>query len=260
MTDCFFGIDLGSSFTKLCVVDESEEVVFRSVFPTLSRDRDSLNRNLGYVRTNFSVRSTCVTGYGRMSFEEGNIKKTELVCSAVGASKTFPYRKTVIDIGGEDIKVIVCEERGKVERFYMSDKCAAGTGAFIMEVAQKAELEIEEMSRLARSSSSARDLNSFCTVFAKTEILQWKFANVPLEDMAKGIYLSVVSRIAKLSYDPSLPVVLCGGVITYHSFVGDLLKERLPVEVLISEEPQYVSAYGASLIAKREAGVEVMGY
>ncbi|MEE9167510.1 MAG: acyl-CoA dehydratase activase [Candidatus Neomarinimicrobiota bacterium] len=252
MTDCFLGIDLGSSFTKLCVVNGEGDVLFRTVFPTLSRDKESLQQNLDHVHHIFPIQSSCATGYGRMSFEKARSKKTELVCSAVGASKDFPYRKTVIDIGGEDIKVIVCEDAGKVEHFYMSDKCAAGTGAFLMEVAEKAELEIGEMSRLASSSSSKRELNSFCTVFAKTEILQWKFADVPVEDIARGIYLSLVSRIMKLSYDPGFPVILCGGVIGFHPYVGELLKERLPVEVVIPEEPQYVSAYGASLIARRE--------
>lgn len=252
MSDSFLGVDLGSSYTKICVIDNKDNVQFRTVFPSLTRDGDTLSKTLDHLRNSFSVRSVCATGYGRMNFEECDVKKTELVCSSVGASRDFPYRKTVIDIGGEDIKVVVSSDGGKVDHFYMSDKCAAGTGAFIMEVADRVKLDIEEMSRMARSSSSARELNSFCTVFAKTEILQWKFDNVPDEDIARGIYLSVVSRILKLKLDRTLPVILCGGVICYHPYVGNLLTERMPVDVKVPQEPQYVSAYGAALIAKRK--------
>lgn len=253
MADYFFGIDLGSSFTKLCVIDSDDKVQFKTVFPTLSRNRNKLQENLDFVYENFAIQSRCATGYGRVTFTDCDVKKTELICSAVGASKDFPYRKTVIDIGGEDIKIIACDGMGKVEHFHMNDKCAAGTGAFIMEVAEKAELGDEDMSRLAQASNSIKELNSFCTVFSKTEILQWKFSGVSPEDMAKGIYLSIVNRIARMSYDRNLPVILCGGVIDFHPYISEILKERLPMEIHVPEDPQYISAYGAALIAMREA-------
>ncbi len=245
----YLGADLGSSYTKLVVIEGSGRSVYAEVMPTLTRRGDRLAQSLERIRGRHTIAATCATGYGRGSLD-ADLKKTELVCAATGVAGEYPFEKTLIDIGGEDIKIIQSGARGEIINFYMNDKCSAGTGAFISEIATKVELEIGEMSDLARQSSSDRTLNSFCTVFAKTEMLGWKFGDVPPEDMARGIYMSIVTRLAKLPIRSDLPVLLCGGVIAYHPYLGDLLARELALDVRTITEPQYVAALGAALQAR----------
>ncbi|MFQ6675040.1 MAG: acyl-CoA dehydratase activase [Fidelibacterota bacterium] len=245
----YLGVDLGSVYTKFVVVDSKGKARYRRVIPTLTRRRETFQEVLEEIHSRFGVAGTCSTGYGR-NILNGTLKKTELICASVGVSGVHPFPKTIIDIGGEDIKIIQSGPRGEVERFTMNDKCSAGTGAFITEIAEKAEMDVEEMSDLARKSSSERVMNSFCTVFAKTEILGWKFDGVPIEDMARGIYLSIVNRICKLPVPTGLPVFLCGGVIAYHGYLGDLLGEKLGVDVTVFPHPLYAVAQGAAILAR----------
>jgi predicted CoA-substrate-specific enzyme activase len=249
----YLGIDLGSSYTKLVVLDEQEQIQYRQVIPTLSRNRRRLPDTLAEIEQRFHLRGTCATGYGRNSFNyDSPLKKTEIICASVGVSHSHPQLKTVMDIGGEDIKIIASGPRGEVVSFFMNDKCSAGTGAFITEIAERVDLDIAEMSTLAAASRSQRELNSFCTVFAKSEILGWLFDGVPLEDIARGIYLSIASRIQKMRYDPSLPIILCGGVIKYHPYLREILGQKLGAEIRVAEQPLYQGAIGAALLALRE--------
>lgn len=249
MPDSYYlGIDLGSSYTKLVVIDDSGEEREKRVLPTWTRRRETLEQALEAISDEYAINKTCATGYGRKSVES-DAKKTELVCASLGVSFSHPHPKGIIDIGGEDIKIITSGPSGQIENFYMNDKCSAGTGAFITEVAEKIELEIDEMSDLASRSNSGRVVNSFCTVFAKTEILGWKFENVPPEDMALGIYLSIVKRIAKLPVPHGVPIILCGGVIAYHPYLARLFSEEMRITIEVAPNPQYTVAKGAALHA-----------
>ncbi len=246
----YLGADLGSSFTKFVVIDDEGHVHFQRTIPTLSRHRELQSQTLAEIHERFPIAVTCATGYGRQKFD-CDLRKTELICASAGVSHLHPVEKSIIDIGGEDIKIIESGPGGEVRHFYMNDKCSAGTGAFITEIAERAELEIEEMSDLARSSQSSRVINSFCTVFAKTEILGWKFDNVSIEDISRGIYLSIVKRIIKLPMRDDLPVLMCGGVVAFHPYLCDLLAGELQTEVQVVENPQYAVALGAALLAHR---------
>lgn len=250
VTQHFLGIDLGSSFTKFVVVDEQDSRVYQAVIPTLSRNRNAFNDQINTIKSNHQIQKVCATGYGRDNFK-ADMKKTELICVSAGISTLFPEKKMILDIGGEDIKVIESDSSGQVMGFHMNDKCSAGTGTFITEIAEKAELEISEMSDLAEKSTTSRIMNSFCTVFAKTEILGWKFGDVPIEDISRGIYLSIVNRISKLPIRKELPVYLCGGVIEYHPFLMPLLEKELGLSVKAAPDPQFMVAFGAAVLAGR---------
>lgn len=244
------GVDLGSHYTKFVVADGAGQRVFTKVIPTLSRHHEAFSESLAEIHRRYSIRRECATGYGRNSYAS-DLKKPELICAAAGVSALFLLRKVIIDIGGEDIKIIECEPGGQVVQFYMNDKCSAGTGAFLTEIAEKAEIDLGEMSELARRSTSDQPMNSFCTVFAKTEILSWKFSGVAIEDMARGIYLSIVDRICKLPVRSDLPVFLCGGVAAHHPYLCDLLSRRLDVPVQITPDPQFMVALGAAMLARQ---------
>jgi 2-dehydropantoate 2-reductase len=246
----FLGVDLGSAYTKFSVIDEQENIVFQTALKTLNRDRISVRHVIEALKSEYTINATCATGYGRKHFPNADIVKTELNCAALAVSKYYSGVKNIIDIGGEDIKVIKCNKENNIENFYLNDKCAAGTGSFITEVAERAEISITDMSDLAAKSSFGKELNSFCTVFAKTEIMTWLFEGLPVEDIAKGIYLSILNRVVKLRIDPLAPVYLIGGVIAHHPYLKNLLQEKYKKDIEVIDRPQYTVSFGASLFAK----------
>ncbi len=248
----FLGIDLGSAYTKFTVIDENANVVFQSLLRTVNRDRLALKHVMQAIHSDFNIKNSCATGYGRKHFPDAEIIKTEIKCAAVGAAQYFDGRKTIIDIGGEDIKVIHCDENNNVDNFYLNDKCAAGTGSFITEIAERAGLEIGEMSNLADKSHFNKEINSFCTVFAKTEIMGWLFDGVAKEDISRGIYISIANRVAKLRMELIEPLFLVGGVAAYHPELKNILKDKFKHEIIILDQPIYVVSLGAAVIARND--------
>ena len=245
------GIDLGSSYTKFVVTNGSNDLVIKSVIPSLSRNKNLFKSQLSKIKEQFSINGVCTTGYGRDSFQ-GDVKKTELICASAGISVPYPRHKCIVDIGGEDIKIIESGPSGEVINFHMNDKCAAGTGTFITEIAERAELKIDEMSELAQLATGSKIINSFCTVFAKSEILGWKFNDIPIEEISKGIYPSIVNRIRKLPVKTDIPVILCGGVIAFHPYLQELLTREFSAEVETAPNPQFAVALGASVLAMQK--------
>ena len=249
--DCYLGIDLGSAFMKFTVIDDHENIIFDTMLKTANRDRIALKHVMEAINAEYKIKYSCATGYGRKHFPDAEIIKTEINCAAAGVSSYFPGEKNIIDIGGEDIKLIRCDSYNNVDSFYMNDKCAAGTGSFITEIAERADIKVAEMSSLASKSKYNVELNSFCTVFAKTEIMGWLFNGVPVDDIARGVYLSLANKIARLRIDPALPTYIIGGVIAHHPYLKALLQERLKHEIHIVERPQYIVSMGAALTAKQ---------
>jgi 2-dehydropantoate 2-reductase len=247
---CFLGIDLGSAYTKFTVVDEDKNIVFRHMLKTLNPDKVASKHVIAAILEEFPIKYSCATGYGRKHFPDADIIKTEINCAAFGANEMMPGEKNIIDIGGEDIKMIRCGKSGNVENFYLNDKCAAGTGAFLTEIAERAGIDVKEMSRLAQQSEFQQELNSFCTVFAKTEIMKWIFDGIPIENVAKGIYLSIGNRIAKMHVDMNAPIVMIGGVIAHHPFIKTLLEKKFGQDVLVLNNSQHVVSCGAALQAR----------
>lgn len=249
--DNFLGIDLGSAFIKFTVIDGDENVLYHQILKTLNRDKVAVKHVMQAINSEFSISNSCATGYGRKHFPDAEIIKTEVNCAAVGVSHLFPGAKNIIDIGGEDIKVIKCDDFNSVDSFYLNDKCAAGTGSFITEIAERADIKVSEMSDLASKSNYTTELNSFCTVFAKTEIMKWLFDGVSVEDIARGIYLSLANKVSRLRIDTSLPSFMIGGVIAHHPYLTKLLEEKLLQPIQVLDNPQYVVSLGSALIARQ---------
>ena len=246
----YLGVDLGSAFMKFTVIDEEDNIVFQTAIKTLNRDKVAFKHVLNAIHAEYNIKTSCATGYGRKHFVEADFNKTEINCAAVGVSKYLEGRKCIIDIGGEDIKIIHCDENNAVENFYLNDKCAAGTGSFITEIAERADLSVADMSQLAQQSDFKKELNSFCTVFAKTEIMSWIFDGVPLPDIAKGIYLSIANRVAKMRLKSDTTIILIGGVIANHPHLKEVLEKRLKVTIQTINNPQFTVSYGAAIMAK----------
>ncbi len=250
-SDCFLGIDLGSAYTKFTVIDDNGSALFRYFLPTLNSDKQAFKNVMQTISSNFNISYSCATGYGRKHFNLSDIVKTEINCASAGVSFAHHGEKNIIDIGGEDIKIIRCDNDNNVQNFYMNDKCAAGTGAFLSEIAERAAINIAEMSALASLSSYEKELNSFCTVFAKTEIMNWIFEGMSLEDISRGVYNSIANKIAKMRIDPGIPTFMIGGVIAHHPYLKHILAEKFNLKINIVEAPQYVVSYGAAVIAAK---------
>lgn len=249
----YLGVDLGSAYTKLVVLNEQHDVLYREIVRTLNRDRKPLYDALAHAHEHFPIAATCAAGYGREHFPDADLTMTEIQCAARRAFQHIGSECNIIDIGAEDIKAIEVDAQGRVANFYMNSKCAAGTGAFLTEMAERVEIDIDDMSKLAALSSTSKELNSFCTVFSKTEVMKWMFDQVPTEDIARGIYLSLANRVHKLKLDSNLPIYLAGGVIAHHPYLRTLLEELFGAPVGIIRDPQYCVASGAALFAHRHA-------
>jgi predicted CoA-substrate-specific enzyme activase len=251
------GVDVGSSATKVVLVEASGAVRGRAVCASGVDYAAAAEKALGAALEDGSAAradllSAVATGYGRRNVAFAHRVLTEIQCHGLGCYYYLPRAITIVDIGGQDNKVIRLADSGQRLDFKMNRKCAAGTGAFLQEIALRLDLEPAELEPLARRTTEAVRLSSFCTVFAKTEILKHIRAGIPVEAIVRGAFRAVVDRVAEM--DPlEGEVVLTGGVVAHNRTVGELLAERIGRAVQIAPDPQLTGALGAALSA-RERG------
>jgi predicted CoA-substrate-specific enzyme activase len=248
------GIDIGASAAKLVLLDVERRMVAKSVRRSGVDYADTAERCLADALAAVPVFSrecivrTISTGYGRDNVPWADGKLTEIACHGKGAYFHFPQRMTVIDIGAQDSKLIHLDDRGHRTGFQMNRKCAAGTGAFLEEIALRLDLPLGELNALAERSTQEIALGSFCTVFAATEILEKIRAGQKVEDIVKGAFRSVVKRILEMDAMDA-PLVMTGGVVAHNRVLVKLVEESFGKPVLVPPEPQFVGALGAALFA-----------
>ncbi len=251
----YCGVDIGASATKVVLVDENGECSARAVRhsgvdygATAELCLKEALTECG--RTKDAVAYTISTGYGRENVAFSNHRHTEIHCHGVGCHHLVPRAITIVDIGGQDNKIIHIDEQGQRIDFKMNRKCAAGTGAFVEEIALRLGLSIDDLDDLAASTDTPVQLGSFCTVFSKTEILAHLRQGVAVEQIVRGAFESVVTRIVEM--DTFLgEVVLTGGVAAHNPTIADLLSRRLGRPVTVPDHPQFTGALGAAILARR---------
>jgi len=252
----FCGVDVGASATKLVVLDASGVVRSRVAQPSGidygATARACIEKSLEEIGAkNEQLCRTVSTGYGRHNVRFADASLTEIHCHGIGCYHDSPSAMTIVDIGGQDNKVIRLDAAGRRVDFTMNRKCAAGTGAFIEEIAHRLDVDLSEMDALARSTSEAVRLSSFCTVFAKTEILAHLRQGAQVAGIVRGAFLSVINRV--LEMDPLAgQVLMSGGVVAYIPSVADILSERLGKGVEVAPHPQFTAALGAALTAAKQ--------
>ncbi len=193
------------------------------------------------------VKRTVATGFGRDAVGADAVR-TEISCHARGAFHHFPREITVIDIGGQDNKVIRVSPKGKHISFKMNRKCAAGTGAFLEEVALKMDIPLKDFTELSRKSTKKLPIGAFCTVFTSTEVLSLIRRGEKKEDIVRGLLASVAARVMEM--EPiSGTVVLTGGVIAFNPGLKDVFEQDFGLKVEIPPDPQFCGALGAALYA-----------
>lgn len=193
------------------------------------------------------------TGYGRISVPFAHKRITEISCHGRGAFYINPAARTVIDIGGQDSKVIRLDDEGRVLDFAMNDKCAAGTGRFLEVMAAALEVKLDQLASLSAQASRGTPISSTCTVFAESEVVSLLAAGEPRAEIARGLHESVAARTSSLVYRVGLveEVIMTGGVAK-NGAVVKALEEKLQVKIAVPPEPQITGALGAALLAQDE--------
>jgi len=253
----FCGIDIGASTAKLVIADADGKIVGkamqRSGVDYTQTAQTLLDQALAQASIDQSqiVRSLS-TGYGRDNVPWADGKMTEIACHGRGSYFHFKDRITVIDIGAQDSKVIHLGADVRRFGFKMNRKCAAGTGAFIEEIAHRLALDISELNDLAEKSTKNEPLGSFCTVFAATEVLAKIRDGVDVADIVRGAFCSVVNRIVEMDRVEGL-LVTTGGVVAHNPFLATLIGRAFGTEAHMPPDPQYMGAFGAALFAARQS-------
>jgi predicted CoA-substrate-specific enzyme activase len=251
---CFAGIDVGTSHIKVVLIDGADNILGSHVRRSGADLQASITAAFEGAVADAGVEKSDVayvvaTGFGRGNVTFADESKTEISCHARGAHHHFPGRKTVVDIGGQDTKVIKVDEAGKIIRFRMNRKCAAGTGAFLEEIAHKLDIPMDEMNVLAHKSFNDAALGSYCTVFASTEILTRIKEGENVEDMVKSAFESVARRVIEMNSLEDT-VVMTGGVVAHNDVVKSILQRHTGGEVLVPPSSQLTGAFGAALFAR----------
>ena len=246
------GVDVGSTTSKCVVLKNGAEVVGTALV-TAGTGTSGPGRALaaalgdaGLARA--EIECLTATGYGRNTFEGADRVMSELSCHAIGAAALCPGTRTVIDIGGQDAKVLRLDARGRLENFVMNDKCAAGTGRFLEVMARVLELEPAQLEEMDARAKGVVPVSSTCTVFAESEVISQLARNVDLCDLVAGIHASVAVRTASLVRRLGMlePVTMTGGVARNGGVVRALERE-LGTEIRVPPAAQLAGAYGAAL-------------
>ena len=248
------GIDVGSTASKCVIMKDGTEIVAKSLVHVgtgtsgPARAIAEVLENAGMQREEMDF--VLATGYGRNSLDGlADAQMSELSCHARGATFLFPEVRTVIDIGGQDVKVIEIEN-GMMKNFVMNDKCAAGTGRFLDVMARILEVDVNDLGTLGAQSTKYVGISSTCTVFAESEVISQLANDTDKCDIINGIHMSVAGRVAGLAHRVGVQdlVVMTGGV-AQNSGVVKALEDQLGHKVHTSPLTQYVGALGAALFA-----------
>ena len=243
----YAGIDIGSRTIELVVLRKNEIIEIRqtdSGFDPMTQAKKLL-KGVEYDHIT-------ATGYGRHLFEKffDSSTITEIKAYAMGAKYLFPKVRTILDIGGQDSKTIAVNDYGKVIKFEMNDKCAAGTGKFLEIMAQALGYNLDQFGIEALKSTKDIQISSMCTVFAESEVTSLVAMGENRRDIALGVNRSVVKRAAGMLKRVSLikPVFFAGGV-SRNQCICDLLEKAVETEIFVYKNPQMVGALGAALLA-----------
>src|SRR5208337_3852869 len=252
------GIDIGSRSIELVVLNSDgafHQIKTQTTFDPLGQCQKLMEGINGC--------QVIATGYGRKLFAETfgleNVSTiTEIQAYALGARFLYPEAKTVLDIGGQDTKVISLAETGKVSRFEMNDRCAAGTGKFLEFMAVALQLPMESFGEFALRSDRRIAISSMCTVFAESEATSLMARGERPENIAMGLHMAIVQRTTSMIRRVGLttPLVFAGGV-AHNPCVVRLLEEELGQPIIVPENPDMVGALGAALYGRNVAASKI---
>ena len=254
----YLGIDVGSVSTNAVIIDEESRILGFSIVKSGFNHSEAIREAIGKACNESKVSSEIIrkivgTGYGRRNVTGACKTVTEISCHAKGINLIEPSIRTVIDIGGQDSKVIKITPDGFVDSFTMNDKCAAGTGRFLEVMAHVMGVDVQELGQLSLCGKDRVRISSTCTVFAESEVISKIAEGHSKEDIINGIHRSIGERLIGMAEAVGLtsPVALTGGVAK-NSGVAKVLSDYLKEALFVPPEPQIVGALGAAIYAKNE--------
>ena len=249
------GIDAGSRSIKAVLFDTNRGQILASALVSQGVEQERLAvelfekllRETGLARSQIS--GVVATGYGRNAIRFADTTVTEITCHARGVHRLKPEARTIIEIGGQDSKVIALDDSGRVRDFAMNDRCAAGTGRFLEMVAERLDMNWEKLAELARQSKSPSLVSSTCVVFAETEIIGLLAQGQPLPDVVAGVQNAIATRVAALAGRFIAPPVYFTGGVALLAGMSRALEEALSCPIAVAPHPQNPGALGAALSA-----------
>ena len=252
------GIDIGSTTSKCVLLRDGQDVVATSLVAAGIGTRGSQQAISEVLEkagcTTADVSASAVTGYGRHSYEGADHQPSELTCHALGARMIFPGVRTIIDIGGQDAKVICLDAAGRMVSFLMNDKCAAGTGRFLDVMAGILQLPASQLAAEAARAETVLPISNTCTVFAESEVISQLSRGAAVPDVVAGICESVATRTAALARRQPLAAPLCmSGGVALNEAVRHALSRTLNMEILFSDMAQFFGALGAARLVWNKA-------
>jgi predicted CoA-substrate-specific enzyme activase len=251
----FTGVDIGSTMTKIVLMDTNGKLLSAIKGPTGPEHRQLANEVMKKALEQVDLQLDDIsyviaTGYGRLNVPFADRQITELTCHARGVSSLFPNVRTAIDIGGQDAKCMKINN-GKLVDFVMNDKCAAGTGRFLEVIAATLDISLEDLGNTSLKSTKEVQISNVCTIFAQQEMVARLSEGEKPEDIIAGLHNALASRVAalarRLKIEPD--VVLTGGVAKNVGIVK-AMKQNLGCELLVPEDPLLTGAMGAAILAK----------
>jgi predicted CoA-substrate-specific enzyme activase len=252
------GIDGGSRAIKIVLIDADTGEILASGCRDQGIDHNTRTATLfdellalrGLNRK--QVARTIATGYTRNSIDLADTTVTEITCHAIGVRRQVPQASTIVEIGGQDSKLLRLDSGGAVRDFAMNDRCAAGTGRFLEMIAAKLETDLAALGQLASQSTSPAHISSTCVVFAETEVIGLLASGVKREDIVAGIQRAIAERVASMA-GRSLedPIVFTGGVALVPG-MRQAMESALGHPVQIAPDPQITGALGAAILAARQ--------
>lgn len=244
------GVDAGSTTWKAVAIDDAGTIVAQLIEPTHPRIEEQTARALAELRDASGASDELpvgATGYGRKRVEATR-RLTEITCHARGAFAHMQKPGVLVDIGGQDTKVITISDDGAVLGFEMNDKCAAGTGRFLEVILARLHVPVEEVAAQVSGAARTVAVSSTCTVFAESEVVSLVARGEPLDGILKGLHLSLSTRIAALAgHLPESTLLFMSGGVALNGAMVRSLSESMSREVEVVPEPQLVGALGAAL-------------
>ena len=251
----FAGIDIGSTMTKVMLMDQGGDSLSALKGPTGAEHRRLANEVMRQALEQAGLHIDDIsfivaTGYGRLNVPFADRQITELSCHARGVASLFPAVRTAIDIGGQDAKCMKIDG-GRLTDFVMNDKCAAGTGRFLEVTAAALGIKLEDMGDISLSATEKVHISNLCTIFAQQEVVALLSRDEKLENIVAGLHDALASRIATLARRLGVEhdVVLTGGVAKNGGMVRSM-EQSLGCQVLVPEEPLLTGALGAAILAR----------
>jgi len=252
----FAGIDIGSTMTKVVIVNETEDILSSVIGPTGAE-----HRHLAFQVMDAAVEKTgllfesldfvVATGYGRINVPFADKQITEITCHARGVKVLQPTVRTIIDIGGQDSKGIKLDAEGKISNFVMNDKCAAGTGRFLEVIAEALGIELADMGELSLTAETYVNISNTCTVFAEHEVTSKLAEGAAIPEIVAGLHEAIAGRVVNMVRQLGIEkdVVVTGGGAKNIGLVR-AIERKVGFSVLLPPDPFLTGALGAALLGR----------